>query len=204
MISKEIELEFNTLVTSQKNFYNDHSVNVARYIRCFLEELYKECPQLNLTKPFLLHVELATLIHDVGKLSIPINILSKPNILSEKEYIIIQLHPKFGLNYIKKLFLSCKTKEDYDFVLVCKNIILYHHERLDGSGYIEGLVGDEIPLEARIVAIIDSFDAMTCKRCYKPTMSKKKAIESLLKELHKYDEKLLKVFKRSLEKLGEI
>lgn len=149
-------------------------------------------------------MELAALIHDIGKLEIPLSILSKPNTLTADEYKIIQQHPKYGLKYTKKLFLSCQTKEDYDFVMICRNVILYHHERLDGSGYVEGLKGNQIPLEAKILAIIDSYDAMTCVRCYKPTMSKKEAIESLLTETYKYDGKLLEVFKRSLEKLEEI
>lgn len=204
MISNEIELEFNSLVTSQKNFYDDHSINVSKYTRSFVEELNKEYPSLNLSDTFTKHMELAALIHDIGKLEIPLGILAKPNTLTADEYKIIQQHPKYGLKYTKKLFLSCQTKEDYDFVMICRNVILYHHERLDGSGYIVGLSGDEIPLEARIIAIIDSFDAMTCVRCYKTSMSKKKAIDSLLRENHKYDEKLLRVFERSLEKLGEI
>lgn len=204
MISKEIEIEFNSLVTSQKNFHDDHSGNVAMYTRSFVEELNKEYPSLNLSDTFLKQMELAALIHDIGKLSIPIHILSKVDSLTENEYKIIQQHPRYGLKYIKQLLVHCQTKEDYDFVKICRNVILYHHERLDGSGYVEGLKGNQIPLEAKILAIIDSFDAMTCVRCYKPAMSKKEAIESLLKENHKYDKKLLKVFKRSLEKLREI
>lgn len=204
MISKEIELEFNTLVTSQKNFHDDHSENVSMYARSFVEELNKEYPSLNLSDTFLKHMELAALIHDIGKLEIPLCILAKPNTLTADEYKIIQQHPQYGLKYTKKLFLSCQTKEDYDFIKICRKVILYHHERLDGSGYVAGLSGDKIPLEARIIALVDSFDAMTCARCYKPSMSKKEAIDSLLKENHKYDEKLLRVFERSLEKLGEI
>lgn len=83
-------------------------------------------------------------------------------------------------------------------------MILYHHERMDGSGYIAGLKGEDILIEARIIAIIDSYDAMTCERCYKTSMSKKEAIKNLLNETHKYDKNLLNVFIRSLERLGEI
>lgn len=204
MISKEVESEFNSLVASQKDFFSDHSENVAKYTRCFVERLYKDKPTLNLSKSFIKHVELAALIHDIGKLAIPLDILSKPNTLTEDEYKLIQKHTTYGLNYTKTLFLNCQTKEDYDFIIVCRNVILHHHERLDGSGYVKGIKGKTIPLEARIIAIVDSFDAMTYERCYKQAISKEKAVESLLKEFDKYDEELVKVFIKSLREIKEI
>ena len=77
MISKAVEDEFNHLVTSQKNFFNDHSENVSMYIKRFVERLDKDIPSLNLTDLFKFHVELAALVHDIGKLAIPLEILSK-------------------------------------------------------------------------------------------------------------------------------
>lgn len=74
MVSKEIELEFDALVTSQKTFY-DHTVNISKYTRWFVKELNKEYPSLNLSKTFLKHIELAALIYDIGKISIPLGIL---------------------------------------------------------------------------------------------------------------------------------
>ena len=199
MISKAVEDEFNHLVTSQKNFFNDHSENVSMYIKRFVERLDTDIPSLNLTDLFKFHVELAALVHDIGKLAIPLEILSKKKTLTNREYQIIQNHTQYGTYYLCNLFKYCKTDEDFDFASVCQNIVLYHHERNNGSGYLQNLKGDTIPLEAKIVAIVDSYDALTSQRCYKQTLTTQEAIQRLLEESSQYDERLLKVFIRSLK-----
>ena len=199
MISKAVEDEFNHLVTSQKNFFNDHSENVSMYIKRFVERLDKDIPSLNLTDLFKFHVELAALVHDIRKLAIPLEILSKKKTLTNRDYQIIQNHTQYGTYYLCNLFKYCKTDEDFDFASVCQNIVLYHHERNNGSGYLQNLKGDTIPLEAKIVAIVDSYDALTYQRCYKQTLTKQEAIQRLLEESSQYDERLLKVFIRSLK-----
>ena len=137
MISKAVEDEFNHLVTSQKNFFNDHSENVSMYIKRFVERLDKDIPSLNLTDLFKFHVELAALVHDIGKLAIPLEILSKKKTLTNREYQIIQNHTQYGTYYLCNLFKYCKTDEDFDFASVCQNIVLYHHER-NNTIHIDG------------------------------------------------------------------
>ena len=111
---------------------------------------------------------LATL-HDIGKITISEDILNKKGSLTDKEWEVIKEHPERGYNI---------AKSTAEFAPVAK-YILAHHERWDGTGYPQGLNGEEIPLLARIIAIVDAFDVMTHSRAYKEPMSKKEAIKEL-------------------------
>ncbi|SNR72462.1 HD domain-containing phosphohydrolase [Desulfurobacterium atlanticum] len=116
-------------------------------------------------------IYLAALLHDIGKIGIPDSILLKPGRLTKQEFEIIKLHPV--LSY--KLLKDIKPLED-----ILENI-KFHHERIDGTGYPEGLKGNKIPLGARIIAVADSFDAMTSDRIYKKGTEKEKAIQEIAK-----------------------
>jgi len=113
-------------------------------------------------------IAMGALFHDIGKIEIDDSILKKPSRLSREEFEIIKLHPVFGCQMVKGNFLE----DTHD-------IIRHHHERVDGTGYPDGLKGDEISLEARIVAVADSFDAMTSRRPYREAMSCENALEEL-------------------------
>lgn len=112
----------------------------------------------------------ACLLHDVGKVHIPDHILTKPSRLTEEEYMIVKKHPIVGANAIK----------DIEGMELCLDIVLYHHERWDGTGYPEGLKGMQIPLTARIASIADSFDAMTSHRSYRGAMTAGEAYEQII------------------------
>ncbi|MCF8019472.1 MAG: HD domain-containing protein [Vallitaleaceae bacterium] len=116
-------------------------------------------------------VEVAGKLHDIGKIAIPYHILNKPGRLTNEEYEIIKKHPEEGYKIIK----------DTDFNQKIKDGIRYHHEWYDGTGYPLQLKGDAIPLIAQIIAIADVFDALTSDRPYRDGMSKKAAIEILIK-----------------------
>jgi HD-GYP domain-containing protein (c-di-GMP phosphodiesterase class II) len=121
---------------------------------------------------FLEHLQIASLLHDIGKIGIPESILNKDGSLNEEERKKMQEHPLLGsviLQPIKELDLA---------ILGVK----HHHERFDGSGYPEGLKGNQIPLIASIISIADSFDAMTTDRPYRKSLSKKEAIECIMQE----------------------
>ncbi len=108
----------------------------------------------------LLYLQLAALLHDVGKLDVPPHILDKPGILSLQETLVIQDHSLRGEQMLRSLSLPhaiCQT-------------VRAHHERFDGRGYPDGLAGEEIPLEARIVLVGDAYDAMTEDRPYRAAM----------------------------------
>ncbi|MGB4096223.1 MAG: HD domain-containing phosphohydrolase, partial [Acetomicrobium sp.] len=114
-------------------------------------------------------VEMASLIHDVGKIKVPAEILSKPGPLDEVEYLLVKTHPQAGYNLLK----------DIDFPWPVAEIVLQHHERLDGGGYPQGLKGKEILQEARIIAVADVVEAMASGRPYRKALG----IEAALKEI---------------------
>jgi putative nucleotidyltransferase with HDIG domain len=133
----------------------------------------------------LRYVKWGALLHDIGKLGVPDSILLKPGPLTEEEWEIMKKHPEYGYNMLKKV----------DFLLPALEIPLYHHEKWDGSGYPKGLKGDEIPLPARIFAVVDAWDALTNERPYRPPWSKEKALEYIISQSGKhFDPEVVKVF----------
>jgi diguanylate cyclase (GGDEF)-like protein/putative nucleotidyltransferase with HDIG domain len=127
----------------------------------------------------------AALLHDIGKVGIPDTVLNKKEKLSKEDWEAIKAHPRLGANIVSNIPKLARTVTS----------ILHHHERWDGTGYPEGLKGQEIPIEARILAIADSFEAMTSARSYRPALS----IDEVVKELKKcagiqFDPKLVEVF----------
>jgi len=124
-------------------------------------------------------------LHDIGKIEIDREILNKPGKLSDHEIVIMKQHPLYGAAMIKPI----------TFLSDCVDTILYHHENLDGSGYPEGLKGEEIPLGARILRVIDSYDAMVTDRPYRSGMSTDEALAELKKYSGKYyDPEIVEIF----------
>ena len=114
-------------------------------------------------------LRMASIIHDLGKLTIPAEILCKPGRLSNLEYELIKNHVQAGYDILKRI----------EFPWPLAEIILQHHERLDGSGYPHGLSGDAIVLEARIIAVSDVFETIASHRPYRPSLGVNKAIDEL-------------------------
>jgi len=128
--------------------------------------------------------------HDIGKIEIPVSILNKPSPLLEEEYEIVKIHPEQGYQLVK----------DMEFFKKFLPVIRHHHERYDGKGYPLGLLGDNIPLHARIMAITDAFDAMTSDRSYRKALD----INIAVKELAtfsgtQFDPLLVQVFIEALQ-----
>jgi PAS domain S-box-containing protein/putative nucleotidyltransferase with HDIG domain len=138
-------------------------------------------------------LRMAAAIHDLGKISTPAEILSKPGRISEAEFSIIKEHPRIGYNIIKMI----------DFPIPIAEIILQHHERINGSGYPDGLKGKDILLEAKVLAVADSVEAMISHRPYRPAMGLDKTIEELKKNKGKlYDRKVVDVCIKILKSEG--
>ena len=111
-------------------------------------------------------------LHDLGKIAIPDSILNKPGRLTDTEFAFIRIHPQKGYEIVRTILSGL---DDERLLKVAENIALYHHEKYDGRGYPQGLKGEEIPLEARIMAIADVYDALVSERCYKKPMSHEEA-----------------------------
>ncbi|MGL5209241.1 MAG: HD domain-containing phosphohydrolase [Cetobacterium sp.] len=149
--------------------------------------LYSEllANKLGCNKKFCEEIGRVASLHDVGKIGIDRSILKKPGKLNEEEFKIIKEHPEIGYEIIKKSGVS----------LMAENIARYHHEKWNGKGYPRGLKGLEIPLEARIVSIVDVYDALRQKRVYKDGFTHEKAIEIIRSESGKsFDPNVVKVF----------
>ncbi|HPT70260.1 MAG TPA: HD-GYP domain-containing protein, partial [Syntrophomonas sp.] len=111
----------------------------------------------------------AASLHDIGKITVPIEILSKPGKLSEPEFAIVKSHSQVGYEILKEI----------EFPWPVADIVLQHHEKIDGSGYPNGLHGQGIMLEARIIAVADVLESMTAHRPYRPTRGSQEAINEI-------------------------
>lgn len=107
-------------------------------------------------------------LHDIGKVGIPDHILFKPGKLTAEEWAIMKTHPRLGASAIKRALIS--ADHNVDFLNMAMDIAQFHHEKWDGSGYLEGLKGDEIPIPGRLMALADVFDALISRRVYKKPM----------------------------------
>lgn len=145
----------NTL-DSKDPYTASHSQNVAKYADMIAKEMH-------LSNKLCKAVYIGGLLHDIGKIGIPEKILTKSELLTNEEYESIKKHPLIGYKTLQHIS-SFRENGVLDMVL-------YHHERYDGKGYPHGLKGEEIPLVARIIAIADSFDAMTSKRVYRDKLN---------------------------------
>ena len=152
-----------SVTVETKNVYtNGHSQRVADYSALIAGALGWDDKRIN-------NLRNAAYMHDVGMIGIPDSIVNKPTRLTEEEYAIIQRHTLIGADILK----------DITLIEHVADVAHYHHERYDGTGYPEGLSGEEIPIEARIVAVADSYDAMNSKRIYRNALEKEKIIEEL-------------------------
>ncbi|MCG6538444.1 MAG: HD domain-containing protein, partial [Syntrophales bacterium LBB04] len=139
----------------------------------------------NCTRNEIESLKIASLLHDIGKISIPDNILLKAANLTNEEYQTMRNHPGIGEEILSPVLLLDKERK----------IIRHHHERWDGSGYPNGLAGNKIPLLARILAVADSFDAMTNDRPYRKAMSTDLAVEELKKNANRqFDNDIVNAF----------
>lgn len=155
---------FNSAMEAKDPYTSGHASRVEGYA-VQLAEAY------GLSMEKIQNIKNAAILHDIGKIGINDNILHKAEKLTQMEYEEIMRHPNIGAEIISKV----------DFLKKISGIVRYHHERYDGKGYPEGLSGDKIPLEAYILAIADSYDAMTSDRPYRKALSKEEALQEIRK-----------------------
>ncbi|MDZ7837932.1 MAG: HD domain-containing phosphohydrolase [Actinomycetota bacterium] len=153
---------FSHMVQIKDPYTASHQEKVARLCRAMAGEM-------NLDKKTAEGLSYAAAIHDIGKINIPASLLAKPGKLTDIEYRMISTHSQLGYNIVKKI----------SFPWPIEKILLQHHERMDGSGYPRNLAGEEIMMEARILAIADVVEAMSSHRPYRPALGIGKALQEI-------------------------
>lgn len=153
-----------------------HIYNIRIITKLLLTELSKQHNEYGLTQDLVEIISEASAMHDIGKIAIPDNILNKPGKLTPEEFEIMKTHSIRGCEILERLS-SVRHLDYYDY---CYEICHHHHERWDGRGYPDGLVGDETPIWAQAVSLADVYDALISKRVYKDAYASDKAVEMIL------------------------
>ena len=152
-----------------------HLERMSRYTRLIAKVLAEK---YNFDDQYIEHIYLFAPLHDLGKIKVPDRILLKPDKLTKEEFSIMKSHPQDGRELIDSL-LENYGLNGIGHVDMLRNIANYHHEFIDGTGYPDGLKGESIPIEARIVTVADIFDALTSERPYKDAWSNSAAFDKL-------------------------
>lgn len=183
-----------TLLDSKDTYTTFHSGNVRLYSNILAKLYVDEGNDLPVNDPndFLTYLEVAALLHDVGKIGVPDYLIIKPTKYTPEEYIMMKNHTTEGAKLFSRLI---KDYPNNLLLKMCLEVTRWHHERWDGKGYPDGLKEDRIPLVARIVAIADVFDALTTRRAYRNEYTPEEAIDIMVKEEEgHFDPKLLEIF----------
>ena len=164
-------------IESADAYTHGHCERVAGYGVALAKALsLEECDQVT--------IRVGAYLHDVGKIRVPAEILNKAGPLTPDEFALVEQHPVWGLELLASV----------DFPWDIKPIIRWHHEKLDGTGYPDGLRGDEIPLTAQIICLVDVYDALTTTRSYKPAFTTEAAIEILQRNRHWWRPAIFRAF----------
>lgn len=154
----------------------DHIRNIRRITELLLHQLVQKTKAYHLSEEDIALIKTASSLHDIGKITIPEEILNKPGKLTKEEFEIMKTHSAAGAQILEQM----KYGQDKPLYRYALEICRWHHERWDGHGYPDGLMGEEIPISAQIVAIADVYDALTSERCYKKAYDHTTAINMIL------------------------
>ncbi len=196
---------FANLVEKKDNDTGDHILRMTKYSKAIAEGLITcKDPDYKVSQSFVNDISNYAPVHDIGKVGIPDSILKKPGKLTPEEREIMETHANIGGDIMREVEDSLQIF-NRDFFKVAMEIAKGHHEKWDGSGYPRGLSGKDIPLEARIIALADVFDALSSKRVYKDDFGFENSVDIINKESGKhFDPKLVEVFNGSLGKIRKI
>ena len=182
-----------TMVESRDNSTGGHIRRTSHVVSILIDEIlkYKGEDGLTLSAEFCHNIIKAAPMHDLGKISVDDVILRKPGRFTDEEFAVMKTHAAKGARIVHEIL---KNTDDLAFHLLAENVAHYHHERWDGSGYPEGLKGEQIPIEARIMAVADVYDALVSKRVYKDAMSFEKADSIMMESFGKHFDKQLEKY----------
>lgn len=178
-IQNKMVMGMATMVEGRDNSTGGHIRRTSEVVRILVEEMAKD-QSLNLPQRFYEDLVKAAPMHDLGKITVVDIILRKPGRFTPEEYEIMKTHAEKGAEIVHEIL---KDIDDEEFSQLAENVAHYHHERWDGRGYPQGLKGEEIPLEARIMAVADVYDALVSKRVYKEKMSFESADRIILENM---------------------
>lgn len=207
---KTIEMHKRMLISLTCSLVGEYSRETSEHLKnmeCLTTYLSLECKRLGLInsgsydlEEYIKDINYTSVLHDIGKMAIPSEILEKPDALTTEEMALVKLHPSIGSSYIKRIIEMFKEDPLYtsycSFLQIPLEICMYHHERWDGKGYPEGLAGDKIPIAARIISVVDSYEALRGVRSYNARpKSHAQAYEILKKGAgHQFDPAIINAF----------
>lgn len=170
-----------------------HLERVSHYTRLIARDLTVQQPELGLSYSMADEIAKVSPLHDIGKVAIPDRILHKPGKLDADEWEVMKTHTTIGGNLIGEI----QEKSGSAYLWLGYEIAAFHHERWDGSGYMQGLSGDSIPIAARIMALADVYDALTSERCYKSAYTHDQTKAKIIEESGKhFDPRVVQAFLR--------
>lgn len=153
-----------------------HVQRIRQLTKIMLKEMGRQSPEYRLPDKTIEDISMAAALHDIGKIAIPDYILNKPGKLTEDEFAVMKEHTLYGCDILESIDSLKQNQEQYRYHY---NICRWHHEKWDGSGYPDGLIGKEIPIYAQIVSLADCYDALTSVRCYKGAFSHEESVQMI-------------------------
>jgi len=184
-VSAQTMLALVTVAAAHDQSTDEHAHRMMHYAGATARELVCTDEDVNM-------LQLAALLHDIGKIGVPDAILHKPGPLNDEEWNVMRLHPQIGAQILEQIG---------GIFSALAPIVVAHHERWDGKGYPFNLAGEQIPLASRILAVVDSYDAMISRRPYREPMSKEQAEQELLRcSGSQFDPRIVAAFLRVLSR----
>lgn len=195
-IQKNIISSMATVVEERDESTGGHIARTEAYVRLLIENMKKEEEYAKISEEYYTNVLLAAPMHDIGKIKISDSILNKPGKLTAEEFALMKKHAEYGEDIIRK---TMQNVENEDYFTVACNIARHHHERYDGTGYPDGRRGEDIPLEARMMALADVYDALVSERVYKKPYPREEARQIIAEGAGtQFDPKLAELFLKGI------
>lgn len=176
-MQKKIIVSFADLIETRDGQTGIHVKRTSEYVNIILDEVRRQgLYEDMMTEDYIMEVQNAAPLHDIGKIAIPDRILLKPGRLTPDEFEVIKTHTTIGRHILKECMGGLEQEH---YLEVAMDLTMYHHEKWSGGGYPEGIKGEQIPVCARIMAVADVFDALISKRVYKEPMSYDEAFDTI-------------------------